>query len=106
MTATPRKIDAQDLLTMRFVSQPQLSPDGTQVVFVSRWIDAEKNKYFSNLWLVSTAGGQHLGASQWAITVIPRPAGRLTDSVSPSSQTGAIHPRFGSSPLMAERRDS
>ena len=58
MTATPRKIDAQDLLTMRFVSQPQLSPDGTQVAFVSRWIDAEKNKYFSNLWLVSTTGGQ------------------------------------------------
>ena len=58
MTATPRKIDAQDLLTMRFVSQPQLSPDGTHVAFVSRWIDAEKNKYFSNLWLVSTAGGK------------------------------------------------
>lgn len=58
MTATPRKVDAQDLLTMRFVSQPQLSPNGTQVVFVSRWIDAEKNKYFSNLWLVPTTGGQ------------------------------------------------
>ena len=58
MTATPRKTDAQDLLTMRFVSQPQLSPDGTQAVFVSRWIDPEKNKYFSNLWLVSTAGGE------------------------------------------------
>ena len=57
MTATPRKIDAQDLLTMRFVSQPQLSPDGTQAAYVSRWIDVEKNKYFSNLWLVSTAGG-------------------------------------------------
>ena len=56
MTATPRKIDAQDLLTMRFVSQPQLSPDGTHVAFVSRWIDAEKNKYFSNLWLVPTTG--------------------------------------------------
>ena len=58
MTATPRKIDAQDLFAMCFVSQPQLSPDGTHVAFVSRWIDAEKNKYFSNLWLVSTTGGQ------------------------------------------------
>ena len=58
MTATPRKIDAQDLFAMCFVSQPQLSPDGTQVAFVSRWIDAEKNKYFSNLWLVSTTGGK------------------------------------------------
>ena len=58
MTKSPRKISAQDLLTLRFVSQPQLSPDGTQVVYVSRWIDAEKNEYFSNLWLVPTSGGQ------------------------------------------------
>ena len=58
MTESPRKISAQDLLILRFVSQPQLSPDGTQVVYVSRWIDAEKNKYFSNLWLVPTSGGQ------------------------------------------------
>ena len=56
MTATPRKISAEDLLTMHFVSQPQLSPDGTQVTFVSRWIDPKKNRYFSNLWLVSTDG--------------------------------------------------
>ena len=58
MTESPRKISAQDLLTLRFVSQPQLSPDGTQVVYVSRWIDAEKNRYFSNLWLVPASGGQ------------------------------------------------
>lgn len=58
MTATPRKMKAQDLLTMRFVSQPQLSPDGTHAAFVSRWIDPEKNKYFSNLWLVPTDGGE------------------------------------------------
>ena len=58
MAATPRKINAQDLLTMRFVSEPQLSPDGTLVAFVSRWIDPEKNRYFSNLWLVATRGGE------------------------------------------------
>ena len=58
MAVTPRKISAQDLLTMRFVSQPQLSPDGTQVTFISRWIDPEKNMYFSNLWLVPTTGGK------------------------------------------------
>ena len=58
MTATPRKISAQDLFAMCFVSQPQLSPDGIHVAFVSRWIDAEKNQYFSNLWLVPTIGGK------------------------------------------------
>ena len=56
MATTPRKIDAQDLLTMRFVSQPQLSPDGTLAAYVSRWIDPEKNRYFSNLWLASADG--------------------------------------------------
>ncbi len=58
MTAQPRKINAEDLLTMRFVSQPQLSPDGTLVAFVSRWINPKKNRYFSNLWLVPTDGGE------------------------------------------------
>ena len=58
MAATPRKISAEDLLTMRFVSQPQLSPDGTLVAFVSRWIDPKRNRYFSNLWLVPTVGGE------------------------------------------------
>jgi dipeptidyl aminopeptidase/acylaminoacyl peptidase len=30
----------------------RLRPDGEQVVFVYKWIDTEKNKYFSNLWRV------------------------------------------------------
>ncbi|MDE0298401.1 MAG: S9 family peptidase [Candidatus Poribacteria bacterium] len=58
MATKPRKISAEDLLTMRFVSGPQLSPDGTLVAFVLRWINPEKNRYFSNLWLVPTDGGE------------------------------------------------
>jgi dipeptidyl aminopeptidase/acylaminoacyl peptidase len=56
MAGIPRQINAQDLLSMCFVSEPQLSPDGALVAFVSRWIDPKKNRYFSNLWLVPTDG--------------------------------------------------
>ncbi len=53
-----RKITIDDLFRIRLVSSPQIAPDGTQIVFVYKWIDTEKNKYFSNLWRVHTDGGE------------------------------------------------
>ena len=47
-----RLITAEDLLRMRFPSEPRLAPDGSAVVFVLMEIDREKNHYVSHLWLV------------------------------------------------------
>ncbi|MFQ3610741.1 MAG: S9 family peptidase [Fimbriimonadales bacterium] len=47
-----RKITIEDLFRIRLLGSPQIAPDGSQVVFVYKWIDTEKNKYFSNLWRV------------------------------------------------------
>ena len=49
---TRRKITAEDLLRMRFPSEPRLAPDGSAVAFVLTEIDPEKNRYVSHLWLV------------------------------------------------------
>jgi dipeptidyl aminopeptidase/acylaminoacyl peptidase len=49
-----RKIVIEDLLKLKFVSDPQMSPDGTRVAFVVKIVNAEKNKYFSHLWMVGT----------------------------------------------------
>jgi dipeptidyl aminopeptidase/acylaminoacyl peptidase len=51
-----RKIVIEDLLKLKFVSDPQMSPDGTRVVFVVKTVNAEKNNYFSHLWMVGTQG--------------------------------------------------
>ena len=47
-----RRITIDDLFRIKLLASPQIAPDGEQVVFVYKWIDTEKNKYFSNLWRV------------------------------------------------------
>jgi len=50
----PFSID--DMLAMDRVSDPQVSPDGKQIVFVLRKTDLEENKGRTDLWLVGTNG--------------------------------------------------
>ncbi len=45
-----------DLLAMQRISDPQVSPDGTQVLFTLRTTDVEGNAGRNDLWLVSTDG--------------------------------------------------
>jgi Tol biopolymer transport system component len=47
-----------DFLAMKSVSDPQVSPDGKQVVYVVSEINRETGKANSDLWLVSLAGGE------------------------------------------------
>jgi dipeptidyl aminopeptidase/acylaminoacyl peptidase len=47
-----RKITAEDLLRMRFPSEPRVAPDGSAVAFVLTEIDRAQNRYVSHLWLV------------------------------------------------------
>lgn len=55
--ARKRLITAEDLLKFRWLSDPQISPDGRHVVFVNKTV-GEKNAYAQNLWIVSDAGGK------------------------------------------------
>jgi dipeptidyl aminopeptidase/acylaminoacyl peptidase len=50
-----RHIQADDLLKFHIVSDPQISPDGKQIVFVKKHV-GEKNEYLTNLWIVDAAG--------------------------------------------------
>ncbi|MCC6907818.1 MAG: S9 family peptidase [Phycisphaerales bacterium] len=47
-----RLITAEDLLQFRWLSDPQISPDGRSIVFVNKTV-GEKNEYALNLWIVS-----------------------------------------------------
>lgn len=51
----PMKLD--DLFKFKKVSDPQVSPDGTQVVYtVGQILDVATNKTISNLWIAATDG--------------------------------------------------
>src|SRR5262245_46386281 len=55
--AEKRPMVIDDLFRFKRWSDPQISPDGTQVVYVAAEItDPAKNKSHSNLWLAATDG--------------------------------------------------
>lgn len=55
---TPRAMTPEDITRIRWISDPQISPDGRRVAFVVTTLSAEKDEYFSNIWVVDTAGGE------------------------------------------------
>jgi dipeptidyl aminopeptidase/acylaminoacyl peptidase len=59
MRAMPasRAMTPRDLLRIRFVGDPQISPDGRTVAFVVTTLSEEKDEYLSQIWLVDAAGG-------------------------------------------------
>ncbi len=54
----PAPLTVDDLLSVRRVSDPQLSPDGRHVAYVVTVIDKDKNTRNSDVWLVSISGGE------------------------------------------------
>jgi dipeptidyl aminopeptidase/acylaminoacyl peptidase len=72
--SAPRPLRVDDIFSLRTVSDPQLSPDGSAVAYTVRWLDPKEDTSDSDLYLVPFAGGEPL---------------RLTASPKPES-----HPRF------------
>ena len=56
--AAGRAMMVDDLLAVKSVSDPQVSPDGKLVVYTVSEIDRESAKTTSSLWLVPVAGGE------------------------------------------------
>lgn len=55
--AEKRRLVAEDLYKLVFVSDPQISPDGKHIAFVRSHIDEKTKEYRSNIWMVPTDGG-------------------------------------------------
>ncbi len=51
-----RPLTPHDLMAMQQISDPQLSPDGEQVVFVVRSVDLEADRGRTDLWLIKADG--------------------------------------------------
>lgn len=52
-----RPLRKEDLLTLTFAGDPQLSPDGQHIALTAKTIDAEVNLYLSHLWLYDVESG-------------------------------------------------
>ncbi|MFN8139511.1 MAG: S9 family peptidase [Fimbriimonadales bacterium] len=51
-----RKITVDDIKSFILVSDPQISPDGSKILFTRKHV-GEKNEYVANLWVVDTQSG-------------------------------------------------
>ena len=61
-----RLITAEDLYNLELVSDPQISPDGTHIIFGVTRIERKTEKKFTNLWLVPSDGSSPPAACrQW-----------------------------------------
>ncbi len=49
-----RPFTPEDLLKFRFLGDPQISPDGSRILFTRKHA-GEKNEFASNLWMVETS---------------------------------------------------
>src|SRR3954452_2269578 len=56
--AEKRNITEKDLFNFIWIGDPQLSPDGSRVVFVRVLVNEKKEGYDTSLWSVPTAGGE------------------------------------------------
>lgn len=70
-----RPITEKDLFRFQWIGDPQVSPDGSQVVFVRVNVNEKKEGYETSLWTVATAGssaprrltnGKHDSDPRWS----------------------------------------
>lgn len=54
--AKKRFLKKETFMEMESVSNPSISPDGSQIVFTRTWVDKMKDQYRSNLWVVDVGG--------------------------------------------------
>lgn len=68
-------LELLDIFNFEFVSSPQISPDGNQIVYVRNFKDVMTDKNLSNLWIVNfdgsrnrplTTGNQNDFSPQWS----------------------------------------
>ena len=54
----PRLLDKETFMDMESVSNPEIAPDGKQIVFTRTWVDKVKDQSRSNLWIVGVDGAR------------------------------------------------
>jgi dipeptidyl aminopeptidase/acylaminoacyl peptidase len=54
--AKPKLLDKETFYQMESIASPQISPDGSQIVFSRGFVDAKKDQNASSLWIVDAKG--------------------------------------------------
>jgi len=66
-----KPITPADLVKIKAVTNPKISPDGTKVVFVVSVADMDENRFKTDVWVQSTKGGVPVNLSNDGISSTP-----------------------------------
>ena len=90
-------LQPMDIFEMEGISDPRISPDGSQIIYVRSGSDVMKDKRYSNIWIIDfngsnnrpvTSGQNSNSQPRWS------PDGKQIIYVSSSSGSGQIHKRW------------
>ena len=68
-------LELLDIFNMEYVSDPQISPDGSKIIYVRNFKDVMTDRNLSNLWIINfdgsnnrplTTGNQNDFAPKWS----------------------------------------
>jgi len=82
-----KKLNLDLFLDWEYALNPQISPDGSQIVYTRRWTDKVNDKYENEIWIVNADGSRNRflmkgSAAAWS------PDGKRLAYVSPGQPTG------------------
>ena len=54
-----QKLELMDVFELEYAGDPQISPDGKQIVYARRFMDIMKDRPRSHLWIINSDGSDH-----------------------------------------------
>lgn len=57
-TPSDTLLTVEHYLDLEQVADPQISPDGRQVVYARRWVDRMNDRWETSLWIMDADGGR------------------------------------------------